>query len=209
VRHHDQVTVHQLLGRLCYFHTLFIQPALQPAEQSTTGRPCCHHQPVPGPAQPDVADTLHTSAWLVLEEIATTLTGHLQPCPATGKDCCATCRVTGVGAALAHAWLTTELRAYQRPPATTTAHQDCRAAAGARLGRVFAAQFATTCPTPTLPALPARRLPSPRDVPLTGELLALWHNPLAADGASPVVSWLNHCTGLDDIRRVLQQRSTQ
>ncbi|MEV4197462.1 MULTISPECIES: hypothetical protein [Micromonospora] len=50
-------------------------------------------------------------------------------------------------------------------------------------------------------------LPGAEELPLTGELLALWDNPNAATH-HPVVSWLNHCTGLDDVRRVLETRRT-
>ncbi|MFI2618500.1 hypothetical protein [Streptomyces sp. NPDC018584] len=42
---------------------------------------------------------------------------------------------------------------------------------------------------------------------MTGELFALWLDPLAAT-RSPVISWLNHCTDLNDIHRVLQQGGT-
>ncbi|TDC45092.1 hypothetical protein E1258_30770 [Micromonospora sp. KC207] len=50
-------------------------------------------------------------------------------------------------------------------------------------------------------------LPGTEDLPLAGELLALWANPTAKTH-HPVASWLNHCTGLDDVRRVLKTRRT-
>ena len=55
-------------------------------------------------------------------------------------------------------------------------------------------------------AAEASLVPDSGELPLTGELLVLWQDPLAA--TSPVVSWLNHCTDLNDIHRVLQQRGT-
>ncbi|MFD4371864.1 hypothetical protein [Streptomyces sp. NPDC058486] len=46
------------------------------------------------------------------------------------------------------------------------------------------------------------------ELPLTGELLALWADP-AVTTRTPVASWLNHCTGgLGDVRRVRESRRT-
>ncbi|MBT2397401.1 hypothetical protein [Streptomyces sp. ISL-100] len=204
----DEVTVHQLLGRIVYFHALFIEPALASDDQPGTGKPCCNHENTTGPGQPDVGTMLHGTAWTVLDEIARTLGGHLLPCPKSDRHCCATCRVADSGAAISHAWTITEHRAYHRPPPTDRLRHASRTTAATRLARVFARQYDIRCPALSrAQAADASPLPDSAELPLTGELLALWQNPLAAT-SSPVVSWLNHCTDLNDIHRVLQQRGT-
>ncbi|MET7712309.1 hypothetical protein [Streptomyces sp. NPDC005407] len=204
----DEVTVHQLLGRIAYFHALFIEPALPATEQPGTGKPCCNHEDATGPGQPDVGTMLHGTAWAVLDEIACTLAGHLLPCPKSDRHCCTTCRVAASGAAIAQAWLITEHRAYRRPPPADRLRQAIRTTAAARLALVFVRQYDTYCPASSeVKVAHTSPLPDSDELPLTGELLALWQDPLAAT-SSPVVSWLNHCTDLNDIHRVLQQRGT-
>jgi hypothetical protein len=203
----DEVTVHQLLGRIAYFHALFIEPALTD-DQLGTGEPCCNHQDTTGPGQPDVGMMLADTAWTVLDEIARTLGEHLLPCPKSDRHCCATCRVAASGAAIGQAWTITEHRAYRRPPPTDHLRQASRTTAAIRLARVFARQYGTHClALSKSEAADTSPLPDSDELPLTGELLALWQDPLAAPSA-PVVSWLNHCTDLNDIHRVLQQRGT-
>ncbi|MFF2075411.1 hypothetical protein ACFVXG_11750 [Kitasatospora sp. NPDC058162] len=204
----DEVTVHQLLGRISYFHTLFIEPALAPASApaSVSGEPCCNHRAPARAVRPDAGALLAHSAWSVLDEVAATLGTWAGRCPSYGPACCATCRVAGSAAAVADAWLATEHRAYQRPEPNTPMRQACREAAAARLTRVFVHQHHTPCPAAQAgEKAGAWLLPGTGELPLTGELLALWRDPLAG-GGSPVVSWLNHCTDLDDIRRVLDTR---
>ncbi|MFD5494612.1 hypothetical protein ACFWH4_17310 [Streptomyces sp. NPDC127091] len=202
----DEVTVHQLLGRIAYFHTLFIESALAPAGAPKPGTSCCNHQRTSEPRQPQASTVSADTAWAVLDEIATTLGEHLRPCPSSGRGCCATCRVAASGAAIAEAWTATEYRAYGRPPPDARLRQACRTAGSARLARVHAEQYRVNCPAlAQAEEADAGPLPDSDELPLTGELLALWQDPLAAT-RSPVVSWLNHCTDLNDIHRVLQQR---
>ncbi|MFB6822661.1 hypothetical protein ACFCXA_13835 [Streptomyces virginiae] len=204
----DEVTVHQLLGRIAYFHTLFIEPALALAGAPDPNKTCCNHQGPAEPRQPEVGTTLANTAWAVLDEIATTLGESLRPCPHFDHRCCATCRIATSGAAIAQAWTATELRFYDRPPAAAPLREACRTAAATRLTRVFAQQYGTNCSALTqAETADIGTLPDSDQLPLTGELLALWQDPLAAT-RSPVVSWLNHCTDLNDIHRVLQQRGT-
>lgn len=204
----DEVTVHQLLGRIAYFHALFIEPALAAHEQPGTGKRCCNHEDATGPGQPDVGTMLDGTAWAVLDEIARTLAGHLLPCPKSERHCCATCRVADSGAAITQAWMISEHRAYHRPPPADRLRQASCTTVATRLALVFARQYDTYCPALSeAEASDASPLPDSDELPLTGELLALWLNPLAAT-SSPVVSWLNHCTDLNDIHRVLQQRGT-
>ncbi|MFD3521235.1 hypothetical protein [Streptomyces sp. NPDC058653] len=204
----DEVTIHQLLGRVAYFHTLFVEPALTSADPPVSGETCCNHRDITEPGQPDVGTMLGDTAWTVLDEIARTLGEHLRPCPKTDGRCCATCRVATSGAAIAQAWTTTEQLVYHRPPPESRLRQACRTTAAVRFARVFARQYGTNCRAlAKAEALDTSSLLNTSELPLTGELLALWQNPLATIG-SPVVSWLNHCTDLDDIHRVLQQRGT-
>ncbi|MFI9273936.1 hypothetical protein ACIGXM_24995 [Kitasatospora sp. NPDC052896] len=200
------MTVHQLLGRIAYFHALFIEPALVPASAVTSGQPCCNHRTPQGAVRPDAAGLLSDTAWAVLDEIAITLGAHAGQCPSYGPGCCATCRVAGSAAAIAEAWLAAEHRAYRRPEPNGGTRQACREAAATRLTRIFVHQHHAPCPAAQGGETAGSwLLPGADELPLTGELLALWRDPLAG-GGSPVVSWLNHCTDLDDIRRVLETR---
>ncbi|MFF1906387.1 hypothetical protein [Kitasatospora sp. NPDC058218] len=202
----DEVTVHQLLGRISYFHALFIEPALPSAPAAVSGETCCNHRTPAGKERPDAAGLLAGTAWAVLDEITTTLGAHARRCPTHGPGCCATCRVSSAATTLAETWLATEHHAYQRPEPNTQTRQACREAAATRMTRVFVRQHHAPCPAVHgTEKAGAWLLPGADELPLTGELLALWRHPLAG-GRSPVVSWLNHCTDLDDIRRVLETR---
>ncbi|CAM5605512.1 hypothetical protein SAVIM338S_05509 [Streptomyces avidinii] len=205
----DAVTLHQLLGRISYFHTLFIEPALTSSRQPGAGEPCCNHKGTAGDGRrPDVGSLLANTAWVVLDEIAVTLGEYLLLCPDAGHRCCATCRVAAASAAIAQAWTVTEHLAYDQPLPTTVLLRACRTTAATRLALVFAEQHGTACGAlPQAETPDAGLLPDSDELPLTGELLALWQDPLAAT-RSPVVSWLNHCTDLKDIHRVLQQGGT-
>ncbi|MFD5887741.1 hypothetical protein ACFWHQ_17425 [Streptomyces sp. NPDC060334] len=204
----DAVTIHQLLGRIVYFHTLFIEPALASSRQPGAGEICCNHKVNPGYGQPDVGTVLASTAWAVLDEIATTLGEYLRLCPDSDHRCCATCRIATSGAGIAQAWTVTEHRAYGLPLPLDPLVRVCRTAAATRLALVFAQQHGASCGALAQVETPdAGLLPDSSDLPLTGELLALWQDPLAAS-RSPVVSWLNHCTDLNNIHRVLQQGGT-
>lgn len=199
----DAVTLHQLLGRIAYFHTLFIEPALTSSRQPVVGQLCCNHRGTAGARRPEVGAILASTAWAVLDEIAATIGEYLLLCPDADHQCCATCRVAAASAAIAQAWTVTEYRAYDRPLPATALLRACRTAAATRLTLVFAEQHGTACGAlPQAETSDAGLLPGSDDLPLTGELLALWQDPLAAT-CSPVISWLNHCTDLNDIHRVL------
>ncbi|MFD5768911.1 hypothetical protein ACFWIN_24235 [Streptomyces sp. NPDC127049] len=203
----DELTAHQLLGRIVYFHVLLIAPDLPASDRPPVSGPaCCRHR-TPGSRPPETV--LAGSAWGALLEVAAELPGHHRPCLRTPNACCAACRVIAAAAAVGSGWAAAEHRAYhQRSPAAGLLDACGRAAAG-RVGRVFAARYATECAALDLLAAepPApETLPGVDELPLTGELLALWTDP-AATTQAPVVSWLNHCTGgLGDVRRVLESR---
>jgi hypothetical protein len=202
----NTLTIHQLLGRIVYFHTLFIEPALVSRKNAERAEPCCNHGTAPG--RRTVDELLPGTAWAVLDDVAVTLPAQHHACPASGGGCCVTCRVAGAGATIAAGWAQAERRAYGGALPTETPQRLCGRAAAARMGRAFADQHAAGCPA--LDRLTADRveedlLPRPEELPLTGELLALWTDPTATT-RRPVASWLNHCTGLDDVRRVLDTR---
>ncbi|MEU8408018.1 hypothetical protein AB0C19_17670 [Micromonospora sp. NPDC048842] len=198
------LTIHQLLGRIVYFHALFIEPALLPSAARRPGPVCCNHGP--DSRRSTVSELLTDSAWAALVEVAATLPTHDHPCPMANGACCATCRVVVAAAAVGAGWAQTEHRSYQRAEPAETLLRSCRLMAAARLGRAFATQHVAWCPA--LDQLTVwEPLPGAEELPLTGELLALWANP-AANPHHPVASWLNHCTGLDDVRRVLETRRT-
>ncbi|MFI5525222.1 hypothetical protein [Streptomyces platensis] len=200
----DVLAIHQLLGRIVYFHTLFIEPELRPSTPLAPGQACCNHATAPG--QLSVGELLPGSAWEALVEVATTLPAHHRPCPNAAGACCATCRVVSAATAVAAGWARTEFRSYRQAEPAETLLRDCGHRAATRLGPVFATQHASRCPTLDRLTVP-EALPITEELPLTGELLALWAEPTATTH-HPVASWLNHCTGLDDVRRVLETRRT-
>ncbi|MFE2595940.1 hypothetical protein ACFXCZ_05465 [Streptomyces sp. NPDC059396] len=200
----DALTIHQLLGRIVYFHALFIEPALRAGSSPRPGLVCCNHGAVPG--RSTVGELLPDSAWAALAEVAGAFPAHHRPCPKTAALCCATCRIAAAAAAVAAGWAQTEYRIYRQAEPAETLPRTCGRAAAARLGRVFAAQHAAPCPALDQLTVPGS-LPGMEELPLTGELLALWADPTAST-RHPVASWLNHCTGLDDVRRVLETRRT-
>lgn len=198
----DALTIHQLLGRIVYFHALFIEPADRPSPTPGLGPACCNHGASLG--RPTSDELLTDSAWAVLVEVATTVPAHHQLCPKAAGSCCATCCVSAAAAAVAAGWAEAECCGYQQNDPAETLLRTCGHAAAVRLGRVFAAQHAAPCPA--LDQLTVLEpLPHVEELPLTGELLVLWANPTAT-ARQPVASWLNHCTGLDDVRRVLETR---
>lgn len=201
----DSLTIHQLLGRVVYFHALFIEPSLQPSPSPGPGPACCNHRAAPG-GQPTIGELPLDSAWAALIEAAATLPAQHAPCPQTGSGCCVTCHVAAAAGTVAVEWARTEYRTYQRAEPAETLLLPCARAAAALLGRVFATQHAVSCPSLDRLTVP-EELPSSEELPLTGELLALWANPTATT-RHPVASWFNHCTGLDDVRRVLETRRT-
>lgn len=200
----DALTIHQLLGRIVYFHALHIAPALPAGPPARPGPTCCNH----GPAldRRPAADLSTGSAWHALVDVATALPSHHRVCPHTAGACCATCRIAAAASAVAGGWALTEHRAYRPGNPTAQLVKDCRSAAAARITPVFAAQHNAACRAlDSLTAPATYALPDTDTLPLTGELLALWADP-AATIRNPVASWLNHCTGLADIRRVLDSR---
>lgn len=206
----DALTINQLLGRIAYFHALFIEPAHQGSHtQPRHGTACCNHQPAPRNRR-SVDELLAGSAWAVLQEVAGTLPTYDRCCPVGAGSCCATCRVVSAASAVGAGWAETECRVYWRAVPSETLVRLCGMAAGGRVGRVFEAVNATTCATPDrlLQTLSVHQdeLPSPEELPLTGELLALWADPTSVS-RRPVVSWLNHCTRLDDVHRELLRRT--
>ncbi|MEU2135216.1 hypothetical protein [Streptomyces sp. NPDC018352] len=200
----DALTIHQLLGRIVYFHALHIAPEQRTDPPSQPGPMCCSHRAAPG--RRSAAEVLTDSAWNALLEVATALPAHHRPCPSASGSCCATCRIIAAAAAVAGGWATTEHRAYRHGEPTAQLVTACRNAAADHIARVFAAQHNAFCPVLAASRAPEpQALPGADTLPLTGELLALWADP-AATTRNPVASWLNHCTGLADVRRVLDSR---
>lgn len=205
----DTLTIHQLLGRIVYFHALFIEPALRSDLQPEPGSACCNHAVSVGSSR-TVDEVVPDSAWAALGDVAATLPDHHRPCPRAVGTCCATCRIASASEAVAAGWAETEWRAYRQTEPPESLLRNCGRAAAVRLGRVFAVQYTAPCPALAgfAQALSvAEELPGTEQLPLTGELLTLWADPTATT-REPVASWLNHCTGLDDVRRVLDKRRT-
>ncbi len=201
------LTVHQLLGRIVYFHVLFIEPAVsRPAAGwpvSTGQNLCCNH---PGPpTRPTVGELVETTAWRALDEVARALPVR-EGCVEDGAECCATCRTLAATACLAAVWLAVEHHAYGLAAPSPRRSRACRRVAASRVAAAFAAQHNCGCPALTAATsqrLPSR-LPTADNLPLIGELLTLWADPTAAD--APVASWLNHCAGLADVARIRHTR---
>ncbi|MGW5096299.1 hypothetical protein ACWEQ1_17195 [Streptomyces nodosus] len=202
----DALTIHQLLGRIVYFHTLFVAPGRSSGPRPEPGPLCCNHGAAS--SHRTVDEALADSAWSALIEVAIDLPAHHRPCPDLSGACCATCCIAVAAGAVARGWAEAEWHAFRQTEPAEQFLVLCGRAAAARLGAVFAAQHALPCPAlERITAAPLQGLPGVDELPLTGELLALWAAP-AATTDHPVASWLNHCTGLDDIRRVLKTRRT-
>lgn len=196
----DRFVASQLLGRLAYFHVLFIEPSL-PAKprQRPQATPCCRHDPV--------HDDAHTSSgritgpWTVLVEIGDEI-GVIE-CRTASRGCCAACRIHACTTAVADTWIATECNAYGCPrPALGQPAEWSRTIADA-ITAVFADQHCE--PRAHVRTATADARPSVDRFPLSGELARLW---VASTDRRPVVSWLNHCASLDDISRYLRKRST-
>jgi hypothetical protein len=115
----EALAVHQLLGRVVYFHVLFIEPALRPRDRKNEPQaPCCNHGPAPG--RPSVGRLLKVTAWNVVDDVATSISPTGWACPERTGDCCASCRVASTGATIAQSWARTEQHEYHRPPLAET-----------------------------------------------------------------------------------------
>ncbi len=201
---HNTLTVHQLLGRLVYFHVLFIEPELPPmGRPAGGGEVCCRHSD-PVPASDDTT-RLRDTAWAAVEEIAATLAAT-STCPGEVARCCPTCQVLAAGKAITDCWMDVEHRAYGTPPQPGD-QEDWSRAVAVRLAAVFSRQHDSVCAA--LAGATARwstvRPPSAERLPLTSELMTLWADPT---DRAPVISWLNHCTALTDVAQVLDTRRT-
>lgn len=75
----DALTIHQLLGRIVYFHALHIAPEQCTDLPPQPGPMCCSHQAAPG--RRSAAEVLTDSAWNALVEVPTALPAHHRPCP--------------------------------------------------------------------------------------------------------------------------------
>jgi len=193
----ETLAVNQLLGRLAYFHALFVESALPPTRPDPTAShgPCCHHALGERVDQADV--DVSATAWAVLLEIGANLGTDL--CCLHTTACCPTCRIQSCSAAVSGLWIASEAHAYRwdQPPTAHT-RQEWQATISAHMTAAFARQYGTHCTRTTTPAV-STATPTDR-FPLTGELAALWSAPTSA---APVISWLNHCASIAEIAQHL------
>jgi hypothetical protein len=202
----EKAVINQLLGRIVYVHVLFIEPC-KPASAFSgldLGWPqCCNHA-VSGRPGRSMWQHVGETAWSALLEVSTSLP-EASRCRSQPDDCCATCVVGLSGASIAGRWISTEEDAYGRQHRSPFA-RPWSLLAGTRLAQAFAHQHNVPCCARMTDVDTDIRPPT--DLPLTGELLALWADPLRTDQA-PVVTWLNHCTGLADVARIVESRRTE
>jgi len=196
--HIDVLTANQLLGRLVYFHTLFIEPKLPGRLVRSQVTLCCRHDRRPNSIIRSSDNTPRTP-WEVLIEIAGGL-GPAQCTPSTG-ECCVPCRVRSCATVIAETWLTVESDSYSGC-LTSADHQAWAASIGGAIAKACAEVDGADCAR-TEDYIGTVTPPADR-FPLSSELAALWS---ATDAGSPVISWLNHCAGLDDIARRIRLRS--
>jgi hypothetical protein len=203
--------IYQLIGRIIYFHVLFIEPALSQPDAAGPAGPCCRHArpPVsasaaPG-AEPDGCDG-HLGGWAGLEEIAHGLQGCYRPCrwPA---PCCRACVIGRSGAAIVTAWAGTECSAYGLPAPGAEFLAACAGTAAQQMAAAFAQSAPASCAGGEVVRPAGATLASVGELPLTAELLQLWREPGRVSSA-PVISWLNHCSSLADIRSERDSRRT-
>jgi hypothetical protein len=203
------LSVHQRLGRLGYFHALFIEPAISRSADFAAdsqlphiAASCCNHTR-PASDRPASMRLLNESAWKLLKEMAICL-GAKPRCPMSTAECCPTCRVITDGLWVATAWSTVQRRvltpAVPPKPATDTM-------ISLLLGHAFAAQQEIACDFLGDAAYDTREAPqaAENDLPLTAELINLWRDPFSP-AAPKAFTWLNHCAGMENLRHVIQTR---
>lgn len=201
----ETAAVNQLLGRVVYLHVLFIEPCMTTAaSRADLGwSQCCNHSDSACPVQSTWRQVGQT-AWSVLLDVAASVpeTSTCRPQP---DDCCVTCVIGNSAASTAQHWIVTEEEAYHLQGRSLSSLRAWALLAGARLARTFAHQHDLASCARTMNV--DNDVAPPTDLPLVGELLALWANPLA--DKTPVVTWLNHCTGLADVARIIETRRTR
>lgn len=197
------LAVNQLLGRLVYFHVVFIEPSLSPQHAPQAKRRVCCRHVRPGSGHVATLET-NTTSWSALTQIAADL--GAQTCRDNGPGCCPACRIRSCAAIVADCWITTEHRAYGHDlfVADTTRRRWSSAVADL-MATAFARQHGVQCAYGSDVDVDMTSTPPADRFPLTGELARLWRDPTLP---APVVSWLNHCTRLDDIAQHLRQGST-
>lgn len=195
----DSLVINQLLGRLTYFHVLFIEPAMGTRRNQQPQHTCCHHQPDPTEHDPMNTTDLAGTPWSVLIELGEALGASI--CHSGVADCCATCLVRHHAEHIIGCWIDTEAHTHGYAP--TTSEQTAWATdISRRLATAFARQHGINVTT-TCIGRPPSRSPIPCELPLVTELAALWTEPL---GQTPVISWLNHCADINDVARELKTR---
>lgn len=202
----EQGVIHQLLGRMVYLHVHFIEPheSMNTSRHNCAWIPCCNHAVDRPPRTPSWREA-SASAWAVLVEVADSLPSTPR-CRVSPDDCCATCVVAASAHAIAQRWIDVEREAYGLATWRPEETESGALLAGRRLSGIFAQQHDLRCRI-RIDNAEILDAPSPDDLPLTGELLALWADPTGTDQA-PVVSWLNHCAGLTDVARIVSSRRT-
>ncbi|HEV2347004.1 MAG TPA: hypothetical protein VGS97_23080 [Actinocrinis sp.] len=202
------LSVHQRLGRLGYFHALFIEPQISRSadcgadpQLPDIAAPCCNHADSES-VKPASMRLLDESAWKLLKEIAICL-GAKPRCPTATAECCPTCRVIADGLCVATAWTAVQRRVF-KPAGTPDYATDTMISL--LLGHAFAVQQETACAL-VGDSTYGGEIPqaAENDLPLTAELINLWCDPFSP-AAPQAFTWLNHCAGMDDLRHVIQTR---
>ncbi|MGF6889392.1 hypothetical protein ABIA39_008857 [Nocardia sp. GAS34] len=199
----EMITVHQLLGRIAYFHVAFIEPALAdlPAPEDRPPAPTCCRDRLGHVEQPACEPAgLVDTAWTVPIDIAAALGVRL--CRNEPGTCCARCLIRHSATVIADTWLGVETATYAGLVPSPTQRAGWCARIGTQLAEVFGEGSGGTCTAVHADTRPGDAPPADR-FPLVGELLTLWKRPI---GHAPVTSWLNHCADLGDITRVLRTR---
>lgn len=198
------LSIHQLLGRIGYFHALFIEPVISEHPDAVTAVPasvCCRHNGMDLERLIPHSE-LASSAWELLPRIAHQL-GATCACPANGPDCCAACMVAYSAKTTAATWIAAQAVALE-----FTVPQDRAAQAiGRILARAFATEYGADCAQLDRDTTPGAtiQLAEEHPLPLTAELLGVWVDSATAPGGR-LSTWLNHCSGMDDIRRIILLR---
>lgn len=199
------LSFHQLLGRIGYFHALFVEPVLDAHPETVASAPartCCLHTGALPERRVQRAE-LASSAWGLIPRIAEQL-GATPACPVNDPTCCAACTVASNSEAIGATWILAQATALD-----VDAPQDHAAPAiGRVLARAFATQHDTDCSELDLDTAPdaAVQLAKAHPLPLTAELLGCWADPATAPSGR-LSTWLNHCSDMDDIRRITLTRS--
>ncbi len=205
---HNQLQVHQLLGRIVYFHVMFFEPSLSEymgtfSKSLPNDRHACSRHATNTHTKPQQATIMETP-WQVIIDIADSLPDR-RSCDGDSTKCCPCCAITEAGRAIALCWREIEALAYGK--SKDQEHQRFADQVGQTLSAVYRDTTSLICAN----NIKCDEIQSEMDpvelvnLPISSELLKVWHS-LRCGNVLPIESWLNHCSTLKDVAAVVKRK---